>query len=127
MINVLKKFKYKRLKFGDIDVSIDSYVEDFMPENDEILPFLESIFGRPMINGVPFYIVIKYYKGFKIVELLILQSDGLKIGDFKNKQFMVAGDMLYIGLTELQNRGWIEIEAYRQDKRAEKRLFIKLD
>ena len=127
MINVLKKFKYKRLKFGDIDVSIDSYVEDFMPENDEILPFLESIFGRPMINGVPFYVVIKYYKGFKVVELMILQSDGLKIGDYKNKPFMIASGMMFIGLTELQNRGWIWLDGYRQKKQEEKYLFIKLD
>lgn len=127
MINELKRFKYKRLKFGDIDVSIDSYVEDFMPENDEILPFLESIFGRPMINGVPFYVVIKYYKGFKIVELLILQSDGLKIGNYKNKPFMIASGMMFIGLTELQNRGWIWLDGYRREKQEEKYLFIKLD
>lgn len=127
MTNVPKRFKYKRLKFGDIDVSIDSYVEDFMPENDEILPFLESIFGRPMINGVPFYVVIKYYKGFKIVELLILQSDGLKIGNYKNKPFMIASGMMFIGLTELQNRGWIWLDGYRREKQEEKYLFIKLD
>lgn len=127
MIEGLRRLKYKRLKFGDIDVSIDSFIEDYMPENDEILPFLESIFGYPMINGVPFYVVIKYYKGFKIVELLILQSDGLKIGDFKNKPFMIASGMVHIGLTELQNRGWIEIDAYRQKKLSEKRLFIKVD
>ena len=127
MIKEPKRSKNKMLKFGDINVSVYSFVEGYMPENSEILPFLESIFGIPMINGVPFYIGLKYYEGFRIVELLILQSDGLKLGKFKNKPFMIAAGMMFTGLTELQNRGWIEIEAYSQKRQAEKRLFIKLD
>ncbi len=40
---------------------------------------------------------------------------------------MIASGMMFMGLTGLQKRGWIEIDAYRQKKLAEKRLFIKVD
>jgi hypothetical protein len=122
----IEKIEYKVLKFGGITVSVDSCGEGGMPENSEILLFLESIFGRPMIvDDLSFHVHLKYYKGFRVVELSISQSDKLKVGDYDNILFAKASEMLYIGTASLESKGWHAMSKCVMPEQSITQLFIK--
>jgi hypothetical protein len=113
----------KQLKFGTITVNLESHDEVKLPASEAVLALLTDIFGHPIIIDAPFFIQMDCYKKFMIMSLLIFELDGTKLGNYKNKKFYSAMEMIHIGESNLLKNDWFNI--YKaSDKREVRYMFI---